>query len=445
MPAEPAMTHSGRRMAEDATAAFAVQILGYVTGLVASILIARALGPSDRGIYAVAVSAAAIAVVAFHAGTELAGSYFFAERGTSLGALTRTGVFTVIVLGPLAMAAMLVLYAVGHVSLLHGLSLALFACAIASVPLQMHQLWIANLLMLSGRFRLYQRVSAIIAVAQLATVGVVFAVGGLGLTAVLVIYLGVAIVAWALCVRAARGLGPMGPPYDTALFRGILRYGLRLHGGYIAWFVLLRLDLFLVAWWLDARAAGIYAVAVLFAELAWQLTTPLGLAAVRSQMGLASAEAAKVSFQVARVNLLLAGCCATAFAATLWIVVPVLYGRAFASAYAVIVVLLPGVVAMAAFRPLYNWLVRVAPPLRLSGMCAAAAIVDVAINALLLRRWGIVAAALSSTVAYVLLTLATGRWAAARSGLGLRELVPTGRDVRAIADNVRLIVRERRR
>jgi O-antigen/teichoic acid export membrane protein len=428
--------HSGRRMAEDATSAFAVQVMSYVTGLVASVLIARALGPTDRGIYAVAVTAAGIAVVAFHAGTELAGSYFFAERATPLSALSRNGFLSTVILAPLAMVAMLVLYGVAHASVFHGLSLALYACAIAVVPFQMHQLWLANLLMLAGRFRTYQRVSAIIAVAQLLVVCVVFASGAFDLTAALVIYLGVALAAWGMCVWGARGVGPIGPPYDWSLLGATLRYGLRLHGGYIGWFVLLRLDLFLVALWLDARAAGIYAVAVVFAELAWQLTTPLVLAAIRPQMALPADAAAQVSFQVARLNLLLAGCLAVGFAATLWVVLPVLYGSAYAGVYAATVVLLPGVVAMAAFRPLYNWLVRVAGPLRLSAMCLGVAVLNVGMNALWLRALGVEGAALASSACYVLLTAATARWASVRSGIPLRMLVPTTADVRTVTRNL---------
>ena len=431
----------GRRMAQDATTAFAVQIMSYATGLVASVLIARALGPTDRGIYAVAVTAASIAVVAFHAGTELAGSYFFAERKTPLAALSRNGFLSAVLLGPLAMVAMLVLYGLTHASLFDGLSLALFACAVLSVPFQMHQLWLANLLMLAGRFRAYQRVSAIVAVVQLLVVCVVFASGAFDHTAALAVYLAVAIGAWALCMRAARGVGPVGPPYDLALLGATLRYGLRLHGGYIGWFVLLRLDLFLVALWLDAKAAGIYAIAVVFAELAWQLTTPLVLAAIRPQMALPTDEAARVSFQVARVNLLLSGVVAAGFAATLWFVLPILYGSAYDGVYLVTVVLLPGVVAMASFRPLYNWLVRVAAPLRLSALCLVVAAVNVGMNALWLRSLGVAGASLASSLCYAGLLVATARWASVRSGIPMRTLVPRVADVHTVARNLKEMVR----
>lgn len=443
-PADAPPLHSGRRMAGDATSAFVVQMMSYATGLVASILIARALGPADRGIYAVATTAAAIAVVAFHAGIELASNYFFAERKTPLSALSRNGFLGAAILGPLGMIAMLVFFAVAHASVLDGLTLALYVCAAATVPLQMHQLWLANLLMLAGRFRAYQRVSAVIAVLQLLAVCALYVAGVLDLATTLVLYLGVALVAWSLSLRASRGVGPIGPPYDLQLFRATLRYGLRLHGGYIGWFVLLRLDLFLVAWWLGPRAAGVYAIAVLFAELSWQLTSPLVLAATRPQMALPSEQAARVSFQVARANLLLACVMAVAFAATLWIALPLLYGEEFAGAYAATVVLLPGIVAMAAFRPLYNWLVRAAGPLRLSAMCLLAAAINVGINALFLRSLGIVGASLASSVSYALLTFATARWAATVSGLPFREIVPGLQDVRAIRRNLGLIGRSAR-
>ena len=445
VPTERPASADGRRLAQDATATFAVQVMSYGTGLVASILLARALGPSDRGIYAVAIAAAATAVVLFQAGTELAAAYFFAERGTSLKALTRVSAFAILVLGPLAMLAMLVLFVVADDAVLHGLALPLYLCAVAAVPLQMHQMWLTTLLLLGDRLRVYQRVSAVVAIGQLVAVCVLFATGSLGLTAALTIYLGVAVCAWALCVQGTGGLRSIAPPYDATLFRSILRYGLRLHAGHIGRLVLLRVDLFLVAWWLTPSDAGVYAIAVVFAELAWQLTTPLVLAVTRPQMALPTADAAAVSFRVARFNLLLASFLAVAFAATLWLAIPLLYGHAFAGAYVATVLLLPGVAALAMFRPLYNWLVRVAAPLRLSSLCVFVAVVNVAINAVLLRPLGIAGASLASTVSYLLLAGGTAYWASRRSGVGLRELVPTLRDARSVMRNLGLVFSEVRR
>ena len=429
----------GRRMAQDATATFAIQVMSYGTGLVASIILARALGPSDRGIYAVAVSAAAVAVVLFQAGIALAASYFFAERGTSLTALTRASAFALLVLGPMAMVAMLVLYVVADDAVLHGLALPLYLCAVAAVPLQMHQLWLTTLLLLGDRLAVYQRVSAVVAIGQLVAVCVLFAAGSLGLTAALATYLGVALCAWALCVQGTGGLRSLAPPYDAALLRAVLRYGLRLHAGNIGQLVLLRVDLFLIAWWLTPRDAGVYAIAVIFAELAWQLTSPLVIAVTRPQMALPTGDAAAVSFRVARFNLLLASALAAGFAATLWLAIPLLYGHAFAGAYAATVLLLPGVAALAMFRPLYQWLVRVVPPLGLSALPVLAAVLNVVLNAALLVPLGIAGAALASTATYALLTGATAFWASRRSDVALRELVPTVGDARSVARNLGLI------
>src|SRR3954447_7779644 len=72
----------------------------YVLGLVASVVIARSLGPAGRGAYYLPVAAATTAVATGHLSVETANAYFFAERGASVAALSRSAAFVALTLGP---------------------------------------------------------------------------------------------------------------------------------------------------------------------------------------------------------------------------------------------------------------------------------------------------------------------------------------------------------
>jgi O-antigen/teichoic acid export membrane protein len=433
------------QIAANAVVAFVAQMVGYLLGLGASVAIARSLGPAGRGEFAVAVTAASLAVTLFHSGVELATSYFFAERKVALSALSGNAALTAGLLAIPAVGLLLAAYFAARSSTFAGVSVVTMVLAAATVPFSMHTLWINNLFMLAGRLRAYLLVSLIVDTMQPLCILVLSLNHVLTVTAAVTVFCLSTVIGWLLMVATGRKFAPITPPYDLRLFRAVWSYGVRLHAGYVAWFLLLRIDLLLVATWVGSSAAGIYAVATVFAELIWMLTSPLVMASLRSQMSGAAADAAELSFRVCRVNVLIATALGLGLSATLWILLPLLYGEQFAAAYPLTVVLVPGVIAMAGFRPLYNWLVRTTPPFRLSLVCVGALVLNLAVNAILLPTIGVMGASIASTVAYTALTLSTAEWAARRGGVRGRDAVaPTREDAMAVWRTARQLSRDAR-
>jgi O-antigen/teichoic acid export membrane protein len=396
-------------------------MLVYLLALVGSILVARALGPDGRGQYYLPVAAAATVVVVMHLSVEVANTYLRAERQTPLGDLAQTLSMLAVLLAPPAIALMLVVYELERNGLFAGVERGAFVVVALTVPMSIHLLWMANLFLLDKRLPQSQLAMLVGAVIQFVGIVVLAAIHRLDVTTVLVLYGVSVVVPWALHVRWARAFVLVHPAWDWLLMRSVLTTGLRLHVGILFAFLLLRADIFLVGSQLGAEDAGVYSLAVLYAEMIWLLVNPLVISVLPFQTEASREDAGRLSFKAARFNLMLGGSVAVAFAATCWFVFPVVYGAGFGRSYGALVALLPGVLAMTISRPLANWLIRQGQPVRFSAIAVAAFAVNIGCNLVLLPRIGLIGASVASSIAYTMLAVLYLAWALHISGLGVRE------------------------
>lgn len=424
---EPA---EGDTIASGTASAFGAQVGIYALGFIGSVLIARALGAEGRGRYYLPVTAAMFASVVFHLTLASANTFLYAERRFSLRELAGNATLLAVPLGVAGAAVLVGVYSLTADSLFPGVRLGDLLIAAAVLPFQLHLLWMNNLFQLSRRVSRSQAALLAGALVQTVLIAVLYASGVLDVRLVLVLYAASQLVPWALMVWWAREFAPMRPSFDRDRLRATVGFGLKLHIGLVASFLLLRADVFLVSFFLGTREVGIYSLAVLLAELVVLLTNPLVIAALPFQADAGIQEAGRLSFKAARFNLIFALVLGAVFAATLWLAIPLLYGREFAAAYSALVALLPGIAAMAVSQPLGNWLTRQGRPWVLTGMGVGAFLLNLALNVVLLPSLGLVGASIASSVAYAALTTAFVAWGLRITGLGLRDvLIPSAEDL----------------
>lgn len=435
-----ALTHSRDSIARTATLSTTAQIAAYGLGFLASVIIARALGPTGRGQYAVVVTAVAVVAAVVHVSLENANAFYFAERDYSVDQLSRNTSLAAVAAGPVAVGVLLVLYAVSRNTLFGRIPLATYLVGVACAPFALHLLWITALYTLDKRMIRSQVATLAGAGFQLVAIFILYVAGALTVGTVIGVYTATSALIWLFHVWWSRGVMTTRPALDRQLMRGVVGYGLKLHMGFIGIYLLFRLDVFFVRGYLGPRQVGLYSLAVQFAELIWLLTTPLSMAALPFQAAGSRDEATQLSFRTARIGLLIALTLAGTFAATLWWVVPTVYGSAFAGSYRAIILLLPGVIAMAFARPLLTWLIRHDRPWRWSGLALGALALNCVINIWLIPRIGISGASLASSAAYIALAASYVHWGLSASSIGWREaLVPRRSDVPSIGKVIRAL------
>lgn len=240
-----------------------------VLGFVASVLLARLLGPAGRGLLAIELSVAnfAYAIVGF--GLPYSVEYHAGRRespGAILGTTAAFGLLLALVLVPLTWVLR------GPISdaFSRGHGGGTWVLVGILVPLTFLQWTAANQLSGMLRFGLFNGLligSRI--VYTLLVVGLL--VAGLGVTAGLLATGAAAIV---MIVGAVHALLPLSRPrIDVSLFRRMLHYGLRLQIGSLFQILNFRLDVIVLQFFQPLTVVGYYIVAQIVAELVTTLAS----------------------------------------------------------------------------------------------------------------------------------------------------------------------------
>jgi len=322
-----------------------------------------------------------------------------------------------------AVAAMFGVFALTRSSVFEGVSTLNYGIAAATVPFALHASWLAGLFLLAKRITRSQIALLSGAVVYLAGVLVLTLADALGVREVLLLYAASVVTAWLLHAYWSADIGSLRPRLDRRVLREVSGYGLRLHPGNVVFYLLLKFDAFLVSVYLGAEEVGIYTLAVLLADLTVLLTYPLVQSSIPFQVERSVVDSAPLAFKAARFNFALAVLLGAAFAATMWLIIPGVYGDEFSDAYAALILLLPGTCAIAVARPLLIVVSRTHRALPYVGVMLACFGLNVALNVALLPSIGLIGASVASSIAYAVLALIVIAWSARVSGLGLRQLV----------------------
>jgi O-antigen/teichoic acid export membrane protein len=182
-----------------------------------------------------------------------------------------------------------------------------------------------------------------------------------------------------------------------------LAYGLKSHLGNIVAFLNYRIDLFLVNFFVNPAAAGLYVIAIQLAEKLWLVSQAVStvlfprLSEIRHDPDRLLA----ITQIVSRVTLAITLLGAVVAAAIAYVGIGLVFGHRFDAAYLPFVLMLPGIVAGSAVRILSSEIsARGRPEINLY-MALVVVVVNVALNVVLIPQYGINGAAVATSIAYV--------------------------------------------
>ncbi|GGK67485.1 polysaccharide biosynthesis protein [Sphaerisporangium melleum] len=409
------------------------RLLRVLLSALSGVLIAHALGPDGRGDYAIITTTVLLAMVIGHFSIERTQIAWWADEDRR---------------PPLTVNALVIGAVLGTVTALTGIALTLagvlptrsplLCVALLAVPFAVVTVNLTAIALLRAQVSLVTRGSVISGLLQFVPAVLLAATHHLTLSA--------AVLSWAVslsvpAVLLARALGPF--PLrggDVRLARAQLAVGGRQHVGLVAFHFLLIVDVLLLHELDSAAAAGIYAVAVTLLELTRIPGESLTQIVLARQAVADLPDAEQVTARTVRLNLLLSSGLIACLMAVSPLLIPLLYGRAFAGSVAPLLALAPGMVILIVLRPIEQHLVRLDRPGTLTVIAVTALAVNVALNLLLIPHFGAVGAGLVSSVSYALMAILEARWFVRSAGLSYAQLVPRpadlGRMLRALRRDV---------
>lgn len=418
----PAQPRSGG-LITSASLTLAARFGAFGFSLATNVILARTLGPEGRGVYAVAVLVPALIALVAQLGIGPANVYHFSTGLLDADELIGHATALALLLGAIGYVAVLAYTQLLHNDTFAGVASHFVLISCVSIPFSLLAIFMQGILQGAQRFGFFN----LVLLTQYASPAVL-------LTGALVLDRGsttAAVVAWtvstivtaavaAVCVSV---LGRFSFRLRRATLRRLLRFGLFSYLSSLSSFVNYRFDVLIVNIFAGARQVGLYSVGTGLAEIVWYLANAAGIV-LAPRVAAESAEAAdRLTEPVTRVVAFLALVAAVLLALVAPYAVVFFFGQAFAESVWAVWLLLPGIVTFSVARVLSMYLLG-RNQLRIDLIASfVGLVVTLALDLLLIPRFGFRGAAVASSIAYTSAMLVDIVWVTRTSTITLSGLL----------------------
>ena len=383
---------------------FATRLLMIFNSVCAGIIVARWLGAEPVGELAV-INVTVATVVQFGAlGLPSSNAYFVAQDPERLRAAAINSLIFVAVVGCL-LALGLSALASTNPELFGFVPTELIRIAAFSVPFQLLTLIGLNILLAMGKVREFNLLD--LAGQSFVLINAVVALIILkGYILTLVIWNTLAsiltgVMVALLLVISARKLTASKWRADMALLGRMIQYGLKFHVSILVGIIIIRADLLVVNHYRGSIEAGVYSVASQFGLLLMLLPgviATLVFPRVTAEQDARGETTCRVTRYTTFIMFL---CCVAAVPFSL--LLPVLYGRAFAESTGLLLILLPGVYLLGLESVLVQHFNALGLPRAIPLYWVITLILNLVLVFTLVPRYGAAGAAIASTISYAVI------------------------------------------
>lgn len=365
-----------------------------------SILIARALGPEGRGVYALFLLSASITQVVLSLGMGVSAVYELGKNAATtsrvLANVQQVVVFSIAVSGALVLLAWPIL---GERLLEHDAPFWAFAFV---VPLFVNYNVIATILQGQSRFQEMNLVILAQPLVLLPLLAVMTTISDVDPTAAIIAWSIATLLAVLLALILLRDDVHLAEllKFDVPSLRRQIKFGLQGQVGNLIQLLNYRLDQYIVLLFVNTAAVGIYAVSVTVSQSVWFVANAVATVLLPRLTSVDDAEAARTTPLVCRNTLFVSAIGALGLATVSPWLVGGLFGSAFEDALEPLLWLLPGTVALAGSKVLSSYILSRGRPLTNSAITAAVLAITLGAGFALIPPFGVTGAAIASSLAY---------------------------------------------
>lgn len=378
------------------------QVAGILLGFIANIVLARALGPTGKGYYDIVIGSAGL-LVTFLGFSLTSGVFYYASR-EALHYRRLYGVLVLLVTGQ-SLVALVTLYMLRDMTAMDWLLPKVDRwSAIWLIPLSMLVQQLARFaqMLLGGKAR-FQSVSRKNIIMQALSTGLLAALFVAGVTLPVYFILASLVATLTNILLCLYEIWQLPLRADRLFLKGAIIYSLPLALGNFLQFLNYRLDIFIVNNYHGLYTVGVYTLAVGLAQLIWlvpnNLATLILNKAAADKAGQWRPE--QVAF-LSRLSFWFSVALGLGMAVAGPALIGPLYGERFQASIGPLLLLLPGIVLFSVTIILSGQLAGVGKQIYTTIVAAAAFLCTLALDLLLIPRWGASGAAVASTCAYSL-------------------------------------------
>jgi O-antigen/teichoic acid export membrane protein len=396
-----------REFSQNVGSTFFTQVLRVALSVAKAAIIARWLGPEGKGMLALALLVPGMLGLFLSGGIGAANVYYVGSRRLDVPTLTANSIGFALLSTFVGFGVVVGSAAAGWLEVVvPGVPTWIVLIAMLGFPTGLLNGFFSTILQGIQRIVTINLINLFQSTLTLCLT-IVFVIGfQLGLLGALVASLGSGVLGLIVFGTILnREGGVFSPRWSYLVMRTTLSFGLKGHIGNVLQFFNYRLDTFIVNFFIGPAGVGIYSVAVALAELLWHLPNAVAFVIFPKAAASRPEEMNVFTPRVFRITLGLTALGALGLALVGRPAINFVFSSTFIGAYVPMLVLLPGVVLLGGAKVLTNEIAGRGYPHYNSINSGLALVLTVVLDLVLIPRYGVLGAALASSIAYAAIFL----------------------------------------
>jgi O-antigen/teichoic acid export membrane protein len=388
---------------------FLVQLLQLFCLIAAAAIIARWLGPKGKGIIDLALLVPGMLSLFLSGGIGVANVYFAGTRRLDTPILTENSVKFAIVSTILGALIVGVLITSGWLLVLvPGVGIWLIVLATVGLPFRLLSGYLSGILLGLQRIITVNMINLVQGMLTLVFTILLVISLRMGLSGAILSSLGSGMVGLIILIIILRREGGVFKPHgDPSAMYSVLSFGLKGYIGNVLQFFNYRLDMFFVNYFIGSASVGIYGVSVAFAEILWYFPNAVGFVIFPKATATRPEVMSGFTPKVFWITLGVTALGAIGLVVLGKSLIQLIFSLDFVGSYLPMLVLLPGVVLLGGAKVLTNEIAGWGYPQYNSFNAGVALILTVILDLILIPRFGILGAALASSICYTVIFFAS--------------------------------------
>jgi len=388
---------------------FFAHILNLILGIFTSILIARILGPENKGILSLTILLPTLLITLLNFGIEPSTIYYIGKgKYDNRKIYGNTLIIGVFISGISILFALIIIFYFKDLFLKEVPSKYLFI-SLGLIPLMMFHGFLNKILLGLQKIRKYSLISVLKNVFFLFLIIFSLIILKLGvIEAILARILSYLFSVILICLMLHKIIGSAKYNIDKSYIKDVSLYGIKTHAANILAFLNYRLDMFLVNAFLSPIFVGYYSISVSIAEQLWLISSSASLILFVRVASEKDDKRLKEFTPVVSRNVLFMSVIGalTFFLISKWMI-SFLYSKSYLPSVIPFNILLPGIVALSVSKVLSSDIGGRGRPLINTYLTGISVFVNLGLNIIWIPKLGVEGAALASTVAYSVMFLGT--------------------------------------
>ena len=382
---------------------FVINIIIFAVSALTNILIVRILGPKDQGIYFMVITVNYMIVSLGNLGLGIANTTFLAQKKYPLSDIHFNSIITATCVGGICIVLYLVFQEFLHSTILQGIEPLYALSGIVIVPFSMYMLFWNSMMVGLNEIILLNRISLMQTLLSSILLLIALIVLKQGINGAIVAWLLANILSAGIMFRLLHRMDRITAKINYSVFKESLFFGLRSHAGGIASYIWLRLDAFLLNMYQGATAVGYYSVAVNLTEMLWRFMQPFYNAVTPKITGATRQESEALTTKATRHVFFILVVVAMVLAPLSPLIIRLLYGSDYLPAYKPMIILLIGTIGIGVAMVTSVYFVgQLKRPGFLSFLAWINAIINIMLCFILIPLYGVIGAALASSLTYII-------------------------------------------